>query len=672
MARWALILFAVAVVVACGGSGGGAPRLPAGDGGTPPGERTSWAGEEPAPELPAGLSWFNVEQPLTIAGLRGKVILLDFWTQGCINCQHIIPDLERLEEEFGDALVVIGVHSGKYSTEHEDETVREAIDRLGIHHPVVNDPDFAAWQAFGARAWPTLFLIDPAGKVVGLHAGEGVYDLFQPIVGSLIDEFEQLGAIDRTPLPLAAGASALATAFRYPGKVLADERSGRLYVADSGHHRVVVLSLQGVVEAVIGDGEAGFADGAAAEARFRQPQGLALSADGETLYVADTRNHAVRAVDLPTGRVTTIAGTGRQLDRLPGAGAKAVDTDLASPWDLVAVGGTLFITMAGVHQVWAVNLDTNAIEVFAGTGREGIDDGPRRSIATLAQPSGIVSDGAYLYWVDPESSSVRQVALGEDEMDVRTLVGTGLFDYGDRDGVGRGAQLQHPQGIAVAGGRLFLADTFNHRLKALDLSSTRVTTLAGNGERGRDDGTGAEATFDEPGGLTYAGGRLFVADTNNHAVRVVDATTGEVSTLSLSRLEVLQPGGDRTRVVLSPATVSAGAGTLRLTIAAPDAYHLNSGAPGRLTLAAGDERVAALSESELSWTSDAARVELPIPADFAPGQTTLTASGEVYYCREGDEALCFIHLVELVLPLTVEPGSPNGEAAFTYSLPEGP
>jgi sugar lactone lactonase YvrE len=630
----------------------------------------SWAGSDPAPPFPDGLAWFNVRSPLTLRDLRGKVVVLDFWTLGCINCQHIIPDLKRLEAEFGDALAVIGVHSGKYDTEHDDTSIREAIRRYGLEHPVVNDPDFIFWRRFGARAWPTLVIIDPAGNLVGYHAGEGVYPLFQPILASLVAEFEAAGTIDRTPLPIAGEAAAVATILRYPADVVADEAAGRLYIADSGHNRILVATLDGALERVIGDGTEGFADGAAAEARFRQPQGLGLSSDGRTLFVADTRNHAVRAVDLATGDVTTIAGTGAQLERLPGPGARGRDSALASPWDVVERHGRLYISMAGVHQVWVLDLASGLIEPFAGTSREGVDDGDRRTMATLAQPSGIDAGGEQLYWVDPEGSAVRRLPL-DGSGPVETLAGTGLFDFGDIDGDRRSARLQHPQGIAVAAGRLFIADTYNHKIKLVDPERGGATTFAGS-ERGRADGPADAARFDEPAGLSVAHGRLYVADTNNHAIRVVDIETGETSTLRLSNLEVAAPrDGGLPREVLPRVQAAPGVSTLRVTISAPAGHHLNALAPGKLSLSVADPGVLRLGEHDLSWSSDDAFVSLIVPVELSPGETTLTGVLQAYYCLDGAEALCFVHRAELALPVNVAGGTAAG-IRLDYLLPSGP
>lgn len=628
----------------------------------------SWAGTEPAPEFPPGLAWFNVSRPLTLADLRGKVVILDFWTQGCINCQHIIPDLLRLEEEFGDHLVVIGVHSGKYDEEHDDQAIREAIDRFGITHAVVNDADFVIWRTFGVRAWPTLVVIDPAGNVVGGRSGEGVYGVFQPVVAALIQEFAN--QLRDEPLPLALRASTTSTFLSFPSEVEVDAGRGRLYIADAGHHRVIEATLEGEVLRAFGSGEPGFADGTAAAA-FRDPQGLALAPDGRTLFVADTRNHAVRAIDLESGTVVTIAGTGRQLTRLPLDGAAAIETPLASPWDVHVDGGRLFIAMAGIHQIWALDLAAGTIGVFAGTGAEGIDDGHRLTEATLAQPSGLASDDTYLYWVDPEASAVRRVPL-DGRGPVETLVGTGLFDFGDRDGAAPQALLQHPQGIAVDGGRVYVADTFNHKVRLLE--GGRLSTFAGTGDRGWRDGAPGAAQFSEPNGLAIAGSRLFVADTNNHVIRTVNVDSGEVGTLALSNLGAAGPpvAGAVVRAEMPPQAVAPGATNLQLTLRVPAGYQLNSLAPGRLDLASSNPAVASLGEVAVSWSSDETEVTLPIPVLLAGGQATVTASGAVYYCRKDEQELCLIQQIELVIPVEVHDGATAGEVRATYTLPTAP
>lgn len=631
--------------------------------------RKSWAGTQPAPALPAGLTWFNVQRPLSFEDLRGRVVLLDFWTAGCINCQHIIPDLHRLEAEFGDALIVIGVHSGKYAEEHEDATILEAIRRFGIAHPVINDADFRVWNTFGARAWPTLVLVDPAGNLVGYHEGEGVYPIFQPIIASLVTEFRDRGLLRTDPLPISPTARPATAALAFPAAVAAADALDRLYIADSGNHRIIETDLAGRILRVFGTGQPGFADGAPLEAAFRDPQGLALSADGQRLYVADTRNHAVRAITLATGETRTIAGTGRQLETLPRAPQPARDVDLASPWGLVEAAGSLYITMAGVHQIWRFDLAAGTIEVFAGTSREGIDDGPRRDVATLAQPSGITADSTQLYWVDPESSSVRTVPFAGDG-EVITLVGTGLFDYGADDGIGRQASLQHPQGIALLGGALYIADTYNHRIRILDPGTRRLGTAAGS-SRGWADGTAGEARFAEPSGLAAAHGLLYIADTANHLIRTFEPATGAVSTLALQGIDALRPPQPGTLEVreLPAQVVVPGAANLRIAIASPPGYHLNASAPSVLELATDNPAVLEPGEHRVQWQTDEPSVAFPVPVILAPGTANLTATLSAYYCREGQEALCFIARIEYRLPITVAPGAPSSEPTLSITLP---
>lgn len=658
------------MAVSCSSGGASSHDLAAnpGEGGSSATPR-SWAGKDPAPAFPTGLTWFNVEHPLTLDELQGKAVLLDFWTLGCINCQHIIPDLDHLEKDFGDKLVIVGVHSGKYSAEHDNQSIEDAIQEFGIDHPVVNDPDFTFWNAYGANAWPTLVLIDPTGKIVGAHAGEGVYPLFQPIISSLLQEFK--GRLSDKPIPLKLNTTTTSTVLSFPGDVLPDPAHDRLFIADSGHNRILVADMSGKLEKAIGDGKAGFADGASSEAEFRQPQGLALSADGDTLYVADTRNHAVRSVDLATGEVTTIAGTGQQLDQLPSAGTKAGGTALSSPWGLTIDAGTLYIAMAGVHQLWALDLNAGTVSVFAGTSREGIDDGPRLSQATLAQPSGMTSNGTHLYWVDPESSSVRTIDLAGNQA-VSTLTGTGLFKWGDKDGKGIAAQLQHAQGVAYGNGKLYIADTYNMKVKALDLATNEVTTLAGTGSRGWKDGPGSGAEFDEPSGIGFGAGKVYVADTDNDLIRVIDRSSGAVSTLTLTNPAAIagSSGVKATEVTLPAQTVAPGTANLRISFKAPASYQLNSQAPSQLQLMSANPNVIQLGETSVRWATDEPSVNLPVPVVLQPGTTTITAQASVYYCREGEQALCFIGEFDFTIPVTVQAGAGASEVVLDYALPK--
>ena len=484
-----------------------------------------------APDFPPA-DWLNVAAPLSLKALRGKVVLIDFWTYGCVNCLHIIPDLKRLEEKYADELVVIGVHSAKFTNEGKLENLRRILVRYDIDHPVVNDADFAIWKSYGARAWPTQVLIDPEGYVVATASGEGHADGFDRAIAAVIKVFDEKGVIDRTPLPKSLERERLATStLAFPGKVLADEASGRLFIADSNHHRVVVASLDGSILDVIGDGHAGFVNGAFDGARFYRPQGLAL--DGDRLFVADTENHAVRMADLRGRRVTTVAGTGRQ-GAWGGQGGVATTTSLSSPWDVQVgpEGGLLFIAMAGTHQIWMIDLERGLALPYAGSGREARLDGGVDE-AAFAQPSGLALVDSTLYVADAESNIIRAIALPPENR-VRTIAGGDLFEWGDRDGRGDRVRLQHPLGIAAAGARLFIADTYNHKIKTLNPVTGDIRTFAGTGVEGAGDGPAAAASFYEPGGVSATATALYVADTNNHAIRRIDVARGTVATIKIT------------------------------------------------------------------------------------------------------------------------------------------
>jgi thiol-disulfide isomerase/thioredoxin len=481
-------------------------------------------GKQPqkAPELEGGVGWFNTEKPITLAGdLKGKIVLLDFWTFCCINCMHVIPDLIRLEKKYPKELVVIGVHSAKFENEKDSDAILQAILRYDIEHPVVNDANFKIWNKYGARGWPHFTLIDPEGNIVGHASGEGQYEVFVNAIDATIKKFD--AKINRTELKLGLERNKIKPgALAFPGKVLAT--ADKLFIADTKHHRVLVVDHAGKVLDAIGGKEEGNKDGDYASARFDEPQGMALK--DTTLYVCDRQNHTVRAVDLNAKTVKTIAGTGKQLSH--GKGGPALQTGLNSPWDLALDGDRLFVAMAGNHQIWVLNLANNLIAPYSGTGKEFIDDGPHAK-SSFSQPSGLSLKDGKLYVADSEVSAVREVDV-DPAGSVRTIVGTGLFDFGDKDGAGKpNVLLQHCIGLGWHKGVLYVADSYNHKIKTLDPKTATVKTFLGDGKKGLADG--AKPRFHEPNGLSGWEDKLFIADTNNHAIRVVDLKTGAVSTL---------------------------------------------------------------------------------------------------------------------------------------------
>ena len=442
---------------------------------------------------------------------------------------HVFPQLRKLEHKYSKELVVIGVHSAKFTTEKDTDNVHKAIMRYEIGHPVVNDKDFKIWSQYGVRAWPSLYIIDPQGKILGRHEGEIAFESFDRLLQDMSREFEAQGVLDRSPLPFSVGRYKDEGAWlSFPGKVLADDSSQWVFVADSNHNRILAVAPDGQVLEVIGEGVAGLRDGTFQSARFSHPHGMALE-DG-VLYVADTENHAVRKVELAAKTVETIAGTGEQA-RAFHHGGSAGSAELSSPWDLILHNNILYIAMAGFHQLWSMDLEGQQIRPYAGSGRESIADGLLAD-AMLAQPCGITTDGRVLYFADSETSAVRMADLDPSGR-VITLVGEGLFEFGDKDGIGPAVRLQHVQGVCYNDGTVYLADTYNNKVKRLFPKTRGVTAFLGSGEVGLWDGTGSEAQFSEPGGLSVAKGKLYIADTNNHAIRVADLQSREVSTLEL-------------------------------------------------------------------------------------------------------------------------------------------
>ena len=482
-----------------------------------------------APDLTGGVEWFNVPEPLSLKALRGKVVLLDFWTYGCINCVHILPDLRRLEEKYRAELVVIGVHSAKFTNERKSDNIRRILVRYDIDHPVVNDATFAIWKAYGARAWPTQVLIDPEGYVVATASGEGKGAAFDQAIQAVIQVFDDRKLINRDPIQTSLEREKLReSVLAFPGKVCADETGGRLFIADSNHHRLLVADLDGRVTTAIGSGAAGWTDGEFDEAEFYRPQGLAL--DGDILYIADTENHVVRAADLSTRRVRTIAGIGRQAG-WGERGGKSLETPLNSPWDVAVVGSLLYVAMAGSHQIWILDLVRALAIPYAGSGREARVDGSIDD-AAFSQPSGLAVGESTLFVADSEANIIRAVRLPPTN-DVRTIAGGDLFDFGYRDGRGNEARFQHPLGVAFARDLVFVADTYNHRIRTVDLSTGIVATFAGRGDEGAEDGSAIHATFYEPGGVSATSKSLYVADTNNHAIRRVPFFNGPTATLDI-------------------------------------------------------------------------------------------------------------------------------------------
>jgi thiol-disulfide isomerase/thioredoxin len=426
-----------------------------------------------APEL-TGRGWLNTGgRDVSLADLRGKIVLADFWTFCCINCLHVLDELRPLEEKYGDALVVVGVHSPKFVHEADPAALAAAVERYGVRHPVLDDPDLVTWKQYAVRAWPTLVVVDPEGYVVAQMSGEGHAHSLDRLVAELIETHGAKGTLHRGDGPYVPPPPP-ATDLRFPGKVLALP-GGTFLVSDSGHHSLVELAADGAtVLRRIGSGERGLADGGPGEARFDEPQGMCLLPTevaervGYDVVVADTVNHALRGLRLDTGEVATLAGTGRQW--MQGSGTE----DLSSPWDLAWHDGRVAVAMAGIHQLWWFDPAAATVALLAGTTNEGLLDGPVAE-AWFAQTSGLAATPDRLWLADSETSSLRWVEDGQ----VGTAVGAGLFDFGHVDGPAGKALLQHPLGVTVLpDGSVAVSDTYNGAIRRYDPAADEVSTLA--------------------------------------------------------------------------------------------------------------------------------------------------------------------------------------------------
>ena len=503
---------------------------------TPAAQPTSrYEGSAPAAEFISGPEWLNVRQPLTLAGLKGKVVLLEFWTYGCTASTQVFPQLKALQEKYADELVIIGVHAAKYPHEGETENIRRSLERFNLALPVINDRDYGIAQQYGASIWPTFVLINPEGRNLATRTGDLKYAELDAIIARMIEDFDARHLIDRSPLDqlLTPQPAAADSPLRFPNAVLADEARNRLFIVDSNHQRVVITDLAGNVKDVVGNGEPALRDGTFATASFNQPQGITL-AGPNTLYVADTGNHAIRRINLTARTVETVAGTGKQ-SMIVANNGPALMMNLNSPADVRYVGNLLYIAMAGQHQLWVYDPATQQLGLFAGTGVEQLTDGPLLS-AGLNQPGALTTDGQIIYVADSEGNAIRR-ADTDLAGEVKTIVGQGFYKFGDVDGLPATALLQRPSGIAYKDDLLYVADTYNNKIKTVDPQTGETRAFVGVGQSGWRDG--AEPLFDEPNGLSITSNKLYVADANNHAIRIVDLATKLVSTLKLTDPEGL-------------------------------------------------------------------------------------------------------------------------------------
>jgi hypothetical protein len=498
-------------------------------------------------------------------------------------------------------------------------------------------------------------VIDPDGRIERTHAGEFEREPLAATIDAMIGTWDERGTLDRRPVvhipEVTTGPRHILS---YPSKVVAAD--GGLYVADTGHHRVLHIRAdlaegRGEIVGVWGTGDAARRDGAGEQTAFHHPRGLALH--GDTLYVADTDNHAIRAIDLQDGMVRTVAGDGTKAHG-PIMPTVPTLTPLRSPWALVAMDDTVTIAMAGSHQLWELRND-HQLRLFAGTGYEALEDGPPLE-AAFSQPSDLASHNEMLYVADAETSAIRSVELGAHGT-VGTLVGRGLFTFGDQDGVGDDVRMQHPLGLAYHDGMLFVADTYNNKIKRIDPAARRVETLIGTGNAGDTDGTFEEVTLYEPEGIAASDTYLFIADTNNHQIRFADLASATVRTLRISDPYSLLVS-QRTTVRLDAIAVGHGPISIALHVVLPQGYKHNPDAPVTLT------------SPPIGGTQTFGIGEQPALTANVQRNRDIVLLLTVYPCHI-DNGLCLIHDVRLVLPLVVTENGPQ-QVEVVYQVPELP
>ncbi|XP_055976623.1 NHL repeat-containing protein 2 [Sorex fumeus] len=662
-----------------------------------------WEQDLALPEFPEGLEWLNTEGPISVyKDLCGKVVVLDFFTYCCINCIHLLPDLHALEKMYSDTdgLLIIGVHSAKFPNEKVLENIQSAVLRYNITHPVVNDADASLWQELEVSCWPTLVILGPRGNMLFSLVGEGHKDKLFLYTSIALKYYKDRGQIKDHKVGVKLYKDSLPPSpLLFPGKVTVDDVSNRLVIADTGHHRILVVEKNGQIQYSIGGPNPGRKDGIFSESAFNSPQGVAIM--NNVIYVADTENHLIRKIDLETETVSTVAGIGIQGTDKEGGGS-GQQQPISSPWDLVfGTSGSepqkddvLWIAMAGTHQIWALLLEDGRLPKkndlkkgtclrFAGSGNEENRNNAYPHKAGFAQPSGLslASEDPWscLFVADSESSTVRTVSLKDGA--VRHLVGgerdpMNLFAFGDVDGVGINAKLQHPLGVTWDNKRnlLYVADSYNHKIKVVDPKTKNCTTLAGTGEASNViHSCFTESTFNEPGGLCIGenGQLLYVADTNNHQIKVMDLETKTLFVLPVFKSEnvtvdgPLAVGKPKTlpklpksapSITLSPVAATPGQ-TLqfKLSLGLPEGTKLTEGVPSCWFLnAEGNEWLlqGQTTSGEIEDLSNQPTISLELPGTCLPLEAVVSVSVLLYYCS-ADSSACMMKGISFRQPLQI-------------------
>ena len=604
-----------------------------------------------APEL-IGDTWFGTTNPrLGIADFRGRFLLLDFWTLCCVNCHHVLAELRPVEEKFKDVLTVVGVHSPKFEYEKLPESVAAAIDRHEIHHPVLNDPNMTTWQSYGVRAWPTLVLVDPKGEIIATYSGEGHAHAIEALLEKLVPEYEASGDLVRgAGLYKAPAPSSLA--LKQPGKIVTVPSNYRallggaeLLVSNSGSHNLVGLTVDDLLDPVItiGKGVRGSSDGDFASASFAEPygavflEGALATKVGAHLLVADTANHLIRAVNLETKTVSTIAGTGAQWMQADATAGPALEINISTPWDIEILDGLLLIAMAGEHRIWKYDFETKSLGIFAGTTNEGLVDG-NLAEAWFAQPSALAQskiNPGKIWIIDAETSALRAAEGGK----ISSQIGKGLFDFGHVDGPADQALLQHPLGvIELPDGNLLIADTYNRAIRKYSPSTNSVSTIA------RD--------LSEPSDLEL------VETADGPKLAIVEAAANRITLLPIEAEALVQ--GNAMRTARPALAVLAGELSIDVTFSAPPGQKLDDRYGPSTYLVVSSTPKDLLLEGAGNSTELVRRIVLN-PA-ITEGVLHVAAKGAS--CDESEQgAQCHIHQQDWGIPIKV-----SSEGSSTVEL----
>lgn len=464
------------------------------------------ADAELAPEFPPDVEWLNLTAPLRMADLRGRVCALGFVNVGSAWSLQRLRALAQLQLRHGERLQSVAVHVPRFDYERDSRRIASWLHRHVIEFPVAHDPDWAAWQHYDIDEWPTIVLIDGQGRIRERIVGDGPIRELDARAMALCENLVPTGTAAAFEL---RRHEEPAMPLRFPTGLAVDEQY--LYVADSGHHRVLECDHAGRILRQFGSGNVGFIDGPPELAAFSHPGALCLQRG--QLYVVDGGNHAVRRIDLRVGEVDTLCGAGRPGEPVAGVVRNPRDVAFDQPSAVAMVDDSLLVACRGDNRIWKYDLGKDQLDLLAGSGELAIEDGVGVE-AAFAEPAALATVQQRVYVCDGAGSAIRTMNVRSKL--VKTLVGQGPWSYGCADGVRSDASLQAPQAIALDPDApvLWIADCGNNQLRTLRLGGGELSTVA------------LQQRLHGPRGLAVGQGAVWIADTDAHAVLRLDVASG--------------------------------------------------------------------------------------------------------------------------------------------------